>query len=352
MNRANLWGAGSASAAARRLSIARVEHNRSMTVRLVCIGDSFTEGMCDELRPDGHYLGWADRVALALAEVGEANGETVEYANLAVRGKLLDPVVAEQLPVAAAMKPTIATFHAGPNDVLRPRTHLADLCARYHKAVRQVGETAEQVVLFTSIGRAGGTGRVAQGIADRFARFNDNVRAVAADEGAILVDLEPVVVLSDRRLWHTDRLHLNADGHARVAAAVLGKLGVVMNARGEVVAGESPVPQPGEGAAFASAPQPTGSDRPDADSPDGDSPDPVTANADWWQAPLPPAEPVGRPAAVAADLAWIYSFLVPWLGRRLRGTSSGDGREPKSTALAVVPTRGLPFHAAAEAPPM
>ena len=302
-----------------------------MTVRLVCIGDSFTEGMCDDLRSDGQYLGWADRVAQALAHAGAAKGETVEYANIAVRGKLLDAVVAQQLPVAAAMKPTIATFHAGPNDVLRPRTDLADLFTRYRRAVSQVGATAEQVVLFTSIGRAGGTGRVAQGVADRFARFNDNVRAVAADEGATVIDLERVAVLSDRRLWHTDRLHLNAAGHLRVAAAVLGQLGVLMDPHGEVVLGAPPVPQPGEATAFVSEPQPVGSVRTHAGRPHTGS-----ADRDWWQAPLPPSQPVGRPTAVAADLAWIYSFLVPWLGRRLRGTSSGDGREPKDAELRVV----------------
>ena len=35
-------------------------------VRLVCVGDSFTEGMCDDLRPDGYPIGWSDRVAHAL----------------------------------------------------------------------------------------------------------------------------------------------------------------------------------------------------------------------------------------------------------------------------------------------
>ena len=98
-----------------------------VTARLVCIGDSFTEGMCDELRADGHYLGWADRVARSLAQVSASSGGQVEYANLAVRGKLLDQVVDEQVPVAVALAPSILTFHAGPNDVLRRGTDLADL---------------------------------------------------------------------------------------------------------------------------------------------------------------------------------------------------------------------------------
>ncbi|MHB1432733.1 MAG: SGNH/GDSL hydrolase family protein, partial [Streptosporangiaceae bacterium] len=147
-----------------------------MSLRLVCVGDSFTEGMCDDLRPDGNHLGWADRVAQALACREAARGGQVEYANLAIRGKLLDQVTAEQVGLAVSVAPGIATFHAGPNDVLRPRADLADLCARYAAAGR-MADGSGRLVLFTSIGRAGGDGRFAGRIADRFARFNDNVRS-------------------------------------------------------------------------------------------------------------------------------------------------------------------------------
>ena len=77
---------------------------------LVVMGDSFTEGLEDDLDIFGRHLGWADRVAAALAK----RSGRVQYANLAVRGRLLDQVVDEQLPVAVAMQPDLATFHAGP----------------------------------------------------------------------------------------------------------------------------------------------------------------------------------------------------------------------------------------------
>lgn len=257
-----------------------------MALRLVCLGDSFTEGMSDELRPDGHHRGWADRAAEALARREAARGSTVEYANLAVRGKLLDQVMAEQLPQLRVLEPDVATFHAGPNDVLRRGTDLADLFRRYDVAVARAAASSRQVVLFTSIGRAGGTGRVAQLLADRFARFNDNVRATAARRGALVVDVGSVEALTDRRLWHIDRLHLNADGHRRVAAAVLETLGV-------------------------------------------DDPALLGGPEGWWREPLPPAGPVVRRDALAADAVWVKDHLVPWVGRRLRGTSSGDGRAAK-----------------------
>jgi lysophospholipase L1-like esterase len=258
------------------------------TTTLVCVGDSFTEGMSDELRPDGHHVGWADRAALGLAMLAARTGDDVAYANLAVRGKLLDQVVADQLPLVEQFGPTVTTFHAGPNDVLRRGTDLDDLYRRYDAAVARTAAASGRVLLFTSIGRAGGTGRVAQALADRFGAFNRNVREVAARHGADVVDLERVDVLTDRRLWHTDRLHLNVDGHERVAAAVLEALGV-------------------------------------------DDVDVLGGAPGWWRTPLPPAAPSRRRDDLAADAAWVREHLLPWVGRRLRGTSSGDGREPKDT---------------------
>lgn len=261
--------------------------------RLVCIGDSFTEGMSDDVRADGHHVGWSDRVAAALAVHEAASGGIVEYANLAVRGKLLDQVVAEQVGVAAAFAPDIATFHAGPNDVLRRGTDLEELFRRYDLAVARVASASGRTLLFTSIGRAGGTGRLAQLLAERFARFNENVRSVAAFRGAVVVDLEPVEVLTDRRLWHTDRLHLNADGHRRVAAAVLELLGI-------------------------------------------DDPILLGGPPGWWREPLPPREPSRRRDDLAADAAWVREHLAPWVMRRVRGVSSGDGREPKDPVPRVI----------------
>ncbi len=262
-------------------------------VRLVCVGDSFTEGMCDELRPDGQYQGWADRVAHALAGRAAVDGGRVEYANLAVRGKLLDQVVTGQLDVALSFRPSLVTFHAGPNDVLRRGTDLIDLGRRYDDAVRRAAAGSELLVLFTSIGRAGGNGRLARLLAERFARFNAAVRAVADRYGALVVDLERVVALCDRRLWHTDRLHLNADGHARVAAAVLEVLGI-------------------------------------------DDPQLLGGEVGWWREPLPPRPATSRRQDLVADLVWVRDHLAPWVGRRLRGVSSGDGREPKDPGPRLV----------------
>lgn len=234
----------------------------------VAVGDSFTEGLHDEV--DGRLVGWADRVAAALAGVGE-----VAYANLAVRGKLLDEVVADQLHRALALRPDVLSFHAGGNDVLRPGADL-DAVARGHRlAVRRCTDVAPTVLVFTVLERSGDGGGSADRLAARIRRFNDQVRATADATGAVLVDLARADVLTDRRLWHADRLHLSSAGHQRVAQAVLAALG-----------------------------------RPH---------DPT------WDTPLPPAPPVGALDRARDDAGWVRHHLLPWVGRRLRGVSSGDG---------------------------
>ena len=273
--------------------VSSLDHTSQMfDIRLVTIGDSFTEGMCDEFRADGNYLGWADRLAKMLAD---QQGAPIGYANLAIRGKLLDQVVKDQIEAALALDPTIITFHAGPNDVLRRGTDLDDLFQRYDQAVQRLtAHESTTVVLFTAIGRAGGTGKVAQLLADRFAKFNANVRATAQKYGCVVVDLEPIDVLTDRRLWFEDRLHLNAAGHSRVAAAAFDA--ITRNTK-------------------------------------------TVSNAEtdqWWTRPLPPAPTRSKVQDLKTDAMWVKNHMLPWVVRRMKGVSSGDGRHPKDSSLSVV----------------
>ena len=122
-------------------------------------------------------MGWSDRLAAGLAaDTSGVVTPPVSYANFAIRGKLLDQVVAEQMGPAIALAPDIITFHAGANDVLRPGTDLDDLFARYDSAVEHLTATGARVVLFTSLARAGGSGRFADRLEQQFHAFNRNVR--------------------------------------------------------------------------------------------------------------------------------------------------------------------------------
>src|SRR3954447_3017226 len=166
----------------------------ALPTTFVALGDSFTEGMQDERGPDGRHMGWADRVAAAIAT--RTGG--LRYANLAIRGRLLDQVVDEQLPVALELIPDLVSFHAGANDVLRPRgPAVADILGRYDAAVAQLRAAGSEVLVFTVLERTGGSGRTAARLAARFQLFNDGVRATAQLREGLLVDVGPVAALHD-----------------------------------------------------------------------------------------------------------------------------------------------------------
>lgn len=244
----------------------------------VAVGDSFTEGL-DDPHPDGGFRGWADLVAGALAGHRPGFG----YANLAVRGRLFARVMAEQVPLALAMRPDLVSFAAGGNDVLRRRFDPAALVGRLDATVRRFRAGGADVLLFRFADlTARLPGRRLTG--PRAALLNQAIGAATERHGAILVDLAADREFDNPALWSADRLHLAPAGHRRVAAHVLTALGA--------------------------------------------APDP-----DWWRSPPYPV-PVGWPAARAADLVWAGRHLVPWVRRRLIGRSSGDFVTAKRPALA------------------
>ncbi|WP_210571087.1 SGNH/GDSL hydrolase family protein [Streptomyces sp. GESEQ-4] len=243
---------------------------------LVAIGDSFTEGMSD-LLPDGTYRGWADLLAARMA--GRAPG--FRYANLAVRGKLIRQIVDEQVDVAAAMEADVITLVGGLNDTLRPKCDMGQVRGLLTEAVERLAPACKQLVLMRSPGRQGP-------VLDRFRPRMEElflcVDDLAARHGAVVVDLYGAPSLSDPRLWDVDRLHLTADGHRRVAEAVWQRLGYE--------------PEDTE-----------------------------------WRTPPPATAPPGWATRRVTDVRFARQHLLPWIGRRLTGRSSGDGMPPKRPEL-------------------
>ncbi|MFM8868723.1 MAG: SGNH/GDSL hydrolase family protein [Candidatus Nanopelagicus sp.] len=245
--------------------------------RFIALGDSMTEGMSDEIIDD-KYRGWADRVADTLAK----SNSDFTYMNLAIRGKLLKQVVEDQIPAAVKFiegKQTLVSFHAGANDVLRPN-YQADLSLPlYEEGVKQLTDAGATVIIFTVIDKVEGKGKTATLWHQRFSNFNENVRRVASKYPANLFEAKNAEFLNDRRFLAFDRLHMNSEGHRRLANAVLQGLGYEFDPN--------------------------------------------------WKIPLAAAKKKSKVVKIAIDFVWVATFLIPWIWRRIRGKSSGDGRSGK-----------------------
>ena len=248
--------------------------------RYVALGDSGTEGVGDELNPDGSERGWADRLARFLAD---ANPQLL-YANLAVRGRLIGQVHEEQLEPALALEPDLATVVAGLNDIIRPRFDLDASLLHMDEMLRDLRAIDATVVTatFPDVSPINPVARLAR---KRLHYFNAGLREIAATRGALLVEAEDFP-LADRRMWCDDRLHLSPEGHRGLATAASRTLGWA------------------QGLALPTV--------------------------------LPTALTRLRRRRVLEELRWTQTFLLPWIRRRLTGRSSGDGRYAKRPQLQPV----------------
>jgi lysophospholipase L1-like esterase len=252
-----------------------------MFTRYVALGDSTTEGL-DDPRPDGTFRGWADRLAEQLTAINPS----LLYANLAVRGRRIPQVHAEQLAPALALQPDLATVVAGLNDLLHRRYDADATAGHLETMLRELRDGGATVMTFTLPDLASVV-PLARIVRARLAAYNEAIREVGVRTGAIVADIAAEPVSVDPRLWSPDRLHASPLGHERICAALADGLGL-----------------PGCDGSWADAL-------------------PVLARR-------PPH------ALLTAEVVWAQRYFTPWVIRRVRGRSSGDGRVAKRPELLPV----------------
>lgn len=259
----------------------------------MAVGDSFTEGLWDvpggepptvttALDPTLPVRGWADLLAAHLAERAD---EPVRYANLAIRGRLLKPILDQQVPAALELGPDLVSLVGGGNDMLRPTADPDTMAAELEEAVTALVATGADVLLAT--GMDAKDSPVVRRTRARVAVFNSHIWSIARRHDVHVLDVWGMRSLRDWRMWAPDRIHLTTEGHRRVAQGALVALGLA---------------------------------------PDDEA----------WDDPLAPLPPVPRAVRVRDDAEWFRSHAYPWATRRLRGRSSGDRRVPKRPELELV----------------
>jgi lysophospholipase L1-like esterase len=254
----------------------------------VATGDSFTEGVGDLCADGESCRGWADRFAEHLA----TRTPGFRYANLAIRGRLLSEVLDEQIPAAIKLRPDLVSLAAGGNDLLRPRTDPDDVAATFETAVSALTAAGATVLVFTGFDPK--MFPVLRLIRGKSAILTMAIRDIAQRYRCMVADVWAMRILTDRRLWTPDRLHLTPEGHRRVALLAC------------------------EAAAI-----------------------PVSED---WRTPLTTEPALTGPLGPAAawltarrsDVTWVTDHAAPYLSRRLHGVSSGDGVLPKRPLLTPV----------------
>lgn len=248
--------------------------------RYVALGDSFTEGVGDPdpARPNG-LRGWADRVA----EVLTVHDAGLGYANLAIRGRKVSEIIAEQIDPAVALAPDLVTIHGGGNDVLRPKVDLDAIAEEYERGIEKLVATGATVAMFTIFDP--GPGGIYGAVRGRMAIFNEHMREISERHGALLVDQWRMRHVELAAVMDDDRMHMNHVGHTLMAGEVLKVLGV-------------------------SDPRP--------------------------ETEVPSVPVLDSREQLRENARWVKEFLGPWVQRRVTGRSSGDSISPKRPTLAPI----------------
>lgn len=240
--------------------------------RFAALGDSITEGWCDPVVGSGEpWFGWADRLALEIDRHQRSRGATrrLEFANLAVRGRRVRHVVEDQIPAAIAMRADLVSVLIGGNDLGSLRPDPDALAAHLETGIAQLVRSGATVLLATAYDP--GFSRYLRMLRGRAAVFTAHVHAIAAKHGCLVLDLWTIPGLAERGMWSEDRLHPSTRGHLALLAAATSALGL---------------------------------------------PDPVDPDEASTARRLPTS-------------VWLRRYAVPWMARRVRQVSSGDGRGPK-----------------------
>ena len=229
--------------------------------------------------------GWADRVAEELS-IGH---QDFSYANLAVRGLLLEQILDRQAGPALALNPDLITLSAGGNDMVFRGTDPDKLAERLDAGVELLSSADATLVLFT--GPDWRSTPVLGRNRAKVAVFNENIRAIASRRGAVIADLWGMRELRDPRMWDQDRLHLSPLGHHAVAMMVLDTLGVLQRVR-PLEAADLP-------------------------------------RVTWYR-------------TRAGDVLWARQYLLPWAWQRLRRRAAEEELRAKRPAAAPVSEPGQP----------
>ena len=243
----------------------------------VAIGDSNSEGLGDfTFAQNRSHNGWTDRLAGLISSELAERGHQLSYANLGLRGSKTNKIMTLQLEQALALKPDLVTIQAGSNDFKVKNPEL--LAPILTQGIRKLQAAGATVLVATTIRPS--HLRFFKGLLPRAERMSTMIRGVAAQTGVQVVDIHSLTEFSQLAFWCEDMVHFSGHGHIRVANLAADMLGLKYRVA---------------------------------------------------------ATPAGQMDAPKRDLyhtlRWYVIHVAPFVKRRIKGVSSGDGLVSKHQGL-------------------
>jgi lysophospholipase L1-like esterase len=251
----------------------------------VALGDSLTEGLGDfDFEVSRFGCGWADRLAELLARVAYEAGESFKYANLALRGSSLYDILTAQLEDALQLRPDFVTIFAGSNDFLRAKKSHPEMRALLRGAIERLHASGAQVLLVNTVNPV--HLKLFQPLSYKAKAMTDLINSVAAEYKVPVLDLFSVNEFANLEFWCDDMVHFSGHGHINIANRAARLIGL----------------------------------------------DQGFEETDFDQMERPDRRPL-------AVMKWTVQHVIPYLVRRVRRRSSGDGLEPKHDSYVTLISR-------------
>jgi lysophospholipase L1-like esterase len=245
----------------------------------VAIGDSLSEGLGDFTFSDNrHHNGWPDRLAGILAHEAKDANYDFHFANLSLRGSKLQTIMSHQVARALALQPDLVSVMAGSNDLLSKEESLPRLREQYRDGLHQLLAAGCDVVVANTINPL--HLKIFKPLRYRAERFSEMVGDVAAEFEIPVIDVFGIQNFQQLLYWAQDMVHFSGHGHIAVA-----------NRAAEILELRYRYPEI-----------------------DPSQYPPVTRN-------------------MVETLTWIGRDVIPFVQRKLKGVTSGDGMDPKHLKL-------------------
>jgi lysophospholipase L1-like esterase len=251
----------------------------------VAIGDSLSEGLGDfTFDRKREHNGWTDRLAALLSLESQARGIDFHFANLALRGSKMRGIMTTQLEAALRLQPDLVTIMAGSNDFMTRKETLPELEQIFRDGLLLLQAAGCDVVVANTIRPA--HLKFFRRVLPKAERMTALIERVAAELNIPVIDVYGIEHLEELAYWAEDMVHFSGHGHIKVANKAAELLGLTHR-------------------------------MPEA----------------------APHELIAPSRGLYATLRWYVVHVLPFIERRIKGKSSGDGMLSKHLSL-------VPFDAA------
>lgn len=252
---------------------------RQIFTSYVAIGDSLSEGLGDfSFLERRVHSGWTDRLATLLAREASLEGLEFRYANLAIRGANIAAIMGSQLDRALEMKPDLVTVMAGQNDFFCKAENLPELERVFREGIQKLLDAGCRVIVSNTINPIHLV--VFRRLAKLSTAMTAMIERVAKELNVPIHDVHRIDSLAEVRYWAEDMVHFSGPGHIKVA----NKAAELLQLR-------------------------------------------------YRQSEFDDCEIWIPKRGLVGTSRWVVLHVIPFMVRRARGVTSGDGLEPKLPEL-------------------